>query len=538
MHSKVSPNKTGVMQKQLLESLVTRSAAEPDNYNLQLQLAYFYSENGDVEHALSSFKRVMQLTGHHLKYLAPFCAVLHKNGFLLQAAGLYADYCCLFPTQASLFYNHAFYLRFAGQYTAAIAQYQHALQLNISEPEEVLLNIAVIYSDHLRQEDNARQTLMSALQLKPDYVPALYNLANLAEERGDRAEAEALFRRVLDADPKYYQAYARLADVVTFKNKDDLLITRLQRVLNEPSVVQDLRINLHYALGKAFDECGAYAEAFDHFTAANKLNSLTMPSYDPLETERKMQQIIHTLDSSWLDKHMQRNNAAPIFICGMFRSGSTLIEQILAQHSEITAGGEIDFFHRHLKNIFPQQFTTVSAADLTQLASRYLEYCEQCFPFAIRLTDKRPDNYLYIGLLKALFPCAKFIYTKRNKIDNCLSVFFLRLGSAMNYANSLQDTIHYYQQHEILMSHWQQMFCQDIYMLDYDQLVLRPETTLKPLLSFLGLEYQPELLHFHTASNAVKTASVWQVRKPLYKNASGRRHNYSDLLPAMFESDA
>jgi len=538
MQSKVSPNKSGVTQKQLLDSLVTRSLAEPDNYNLQLQLAYLYSENGDVEHALSCFRRVMQLTEHQLKHLAPFCAVLHKGGFSLQAAGLYADYCCLFPTQASLFYNYAFYLRFAGQYTAAIAQYQHALQLNISEPEEVLLNIAVIYSDHLRQEDNARQTLMSVLQLKPDYVPALYNLANLAEERGDKAEAEALFRRVLDADPKYYQAYARLADVVTFKNKGDLLIVQLKRVLNEPSVAQDSRINLHYALGKAFDECGAYAEAFHHFTAANKLNSLTMPSYEPLETERKMQQIIHTLDRNWLHKNIQRNDASPIFICGMFRSGSTLIEQVLAQHRQITAGGEIDFFHKHLRNIYPQQLSPVFAADLTQLAGRYLEYCKQCFPSAIWLTDKRPDNYLYMGLLKALFPRAKFIYTKRNKIDNCLSVFFLRLGSTMNYANSLQDTIHYYQQHEILMSHWQQMFGQDIYTLDYDQLVLQPEMTLKPLLSFLGLEYQAELLHFYSASNTVKTASVWQVRKPLYKSASGRRHNYSDLLPAMFKSDA
>jgi len=538
MQAKVNPGKPGVMQTQTLESLVMRSAAEPENYNLQLQLAYFYSENGDADHALSCFRRVMQLTEHHLKHLAPFCAVLHKYGFSQQAASLYADYCCLFPTKASLFYNHAFYLRFAGQYSAAIAQYQHALQLNISEPEEVLLNIAVIYSDHLRQEENARQTLMSALQLKPDYVPALYNLANLAEERGDKAEAEALFRRVLDADPKYYQAYARLADVVTFNSKDDLLLTQLKRVLNEPSVAQDSRINLHYALGKAFDECGAYAEAFEQFNAANKLNSLTMPPYVPSETERQIQQIIHTLDRDWLDKHMQRNDASPIFICGMFRSGSTLAEQILAQHSQITAGGEIDFFHKHLRNIYPQQFTTVSAADLTQLASRYLEYCEQCFPAAIRLTDKRPDNYLYMGLLKALFPRAKFIYTKRNKIDNCLSVFFLRLGSAMNYANSLQDTIHYYQQHEILMSHWQQMFGQDIYTLDYDQLVMHPETTLKPLLGFLGLEYQAELLHFHTAKNAVKTASVWQVRKPLYKSASGRRHNYSDILPVSPESEA
>ncbi|WP_240223526.1 tetratricopeptide repeat-containing sulfotransferase family protein [Rheinheimera hassiensis] len=513
-----------------LEILNVRLATEPTNHDIFLQRAYLYADTGNIDDALDSFGHLMQLTAHQLKYLAPFCMVLHKNGFSSQAAELYDDYCHRFPKLASLFYNHAFYLRLAGKYTAAIAQYQHALELNISEPEEVLLNIAVIYSDHLRQEDKARQALLLALQVKQDYVPALYNLANLAEERGDKIETETLFRQVLEADNKYYQAYARLADVVTFRDVSDPLIAQMQQAVTERDVVQDTRINLHYALGKAFDECGSYADAFSHFTAANKLNSTTMPAYDAMATEHKLDQITQILDHSWLSEHMLGNDAVPIFICGMFRSGSTLAEQILAQHSKVTAGGEIDFFYQQLKNIYPEQFATVSTSDLTLLANRYLEYCNERFPSANLLTDKRPDNYQYMGLLKALFPGAKFIYTKRNKIDNCLSVFFLRLGSAMNYANRLEDTLHYYQQHEKLMEHWQQMFGQDIYTLDYDQLILQPEATLKPLLAFLGLEYQPGLLHFFDAKNAVKTASVWQVRRPLYQNASGRRHNYSDFL--------
>ncbi|MBZ9612805.1 tetratricopeptide repeat-containing sulfotransferase family protein [Rheinheimera maricola] len=528
---KVKPATATLLQQR--QKLLQQFAATPQSAALALQLAQCYVSCGEAEAAFDTFMRFMQLCTHQLSYLAPFCSLLHQQGFAAQAARLYAHYCAKMPDRASLFYNHAYYLRFAGQYQQAITQYQQALRLNITQPEEVLLNIAVIFSDHLRQEELAEQALLQALQLKPDYVPALYNLANLAEQQGDKVRSEALFKRIVELDSHYYQAYARLADVMTFKQPQDPVIHQMLNAVASSKIDADSKINLHFALGKAFDDCQIYSKAAAHYIEANRLNAMTMPAYQPAATEQLMQQIIQTITPGWLKLHQLDSSAAPIFICGMFRSGSTLAEQILAQHSKVTAGGEIEFFHRELHCIYPLQCAGINQSVLMDLAQRYLQYCQQCFGSTEMLTDKRPDNYLYLGLLKALFPRAKFIFTRRNKPDNCLSVYFLRLGSAMNYANRLEHTIHYYQQHDLLMAHWQQMFGSDIYTLDYDQLVVQPETTLQPLLDFLGLEYQPQLLQFHQAKNAVKTASVWQVRQPLYKHASGRSSNYAAVLPEL-----
>lgn len=528
---------TGLPDKLSQQCLLLQAQceAQPQNAALALQLAQCYVSCAEADAALLQFQNFMRLCANDLSHLAPFCALLHRQGFAVHAARLYAFYGDIFPQQASLFYNQAYYLRFAGHYQQAIAQYQHALQLNISQPEEVLLNIAVIYSDHLRQEHSAQQALLQALQLKADYVPALYNLANLAEEQGDKARAETLFKRVIDVDSRYYQAYARLADVMTFEQAQDPVILRMLAAVEDNRLDLDSKINLQFALGKAFDDCRQYEKAAAHYGEANRLNATTMPVYQPSVIEQHIQHIMQTITADWLKQHQLDSQATPIFICGMFRSGSTLIEQILAQHSKVTAGGEIEFFRRELKDVYPHQFAGVSQTALKDLARRYLDYCQQCFGDVELLSDKRPDNYLFLGLLKALFPKAKFIYTRRNKLDNCLSVYFLRLGRAMNYANRLEHTLHYYQQHELLMAHWQQMFAEDIYTLDYDQLVQQPENTLQPLLAFLGLEYQPQLLQFYQAKNAVKTASVWQVRRPLYQHASGRRNNYAPYLPQLQE---
>lgn len=499
----------------------------PENAAFALQLAEFYVTCAEVQQAVEEFQRFMKLCSHQLSYLAPFCSLLYQHGFAAQAAKLYAFYCDLYPARATLLYNHAYYLRFTGAYQQAIEKYQQALKYNIAEPEEVLLNIAVIYSDHLRQEQEAEQALLQALQLKPDYVPALYNLANLAEEQGNKPRAEALFKKILKVDGCYFQAYARLADVMTFEQQQDPVIQQMLSAAADRRVDADSKINLHFALGKAFDDCRLYAKAAQHYAEANRLNAMMMPVYQAADFTSAIQQIIQTITPAWLATHQLDTKATPIFICGMFRSGSTLAEQILAQHSDITAGGEIEFFHRELSNTYPQQFTQVTGSALNDLARRYLQYCRQCFGDTEVLTDKRPDNYLYLGLLKALFPRAKFIFTRRNKLDNCLSVYFLRLGKVMNYANQLDHILHYYQQHERLMAHWQQLFGVDIFTLDYDQLVKQPEASLKPLLAFLGLEYQPQLMKFHQAKNAVKTASVWQVRRPLYQHASGRWYNYA-----------
>jgi hypothetical protein len=199
----------------------------------------------------------------------------------------------------------------------------------------------------------------------------------------------------------------------------------------------------------------------------------------------------------------------------------------------VTAGGEIDLVPTLVQTElapFPARMAQVSAQPLEQLAMRYRASLSRLFPGEGHVTDKRPDNFLYIGLIKRLFPDARIIHTTRDPLDNCLSVYFLHLDHSMPYALDLRDIGHYYRQYRRLMAHWRQVYGDDILDLDYDRLVREPRAVVAGLLDFCGLDWNDACLSFPARGNAVKTASVWQVRQPLYQHASGRARHYAGQL--------
>jgi hypothetical protein len=151
-------------------------------------------------------------------------------------------------------------------------------------------------------------------------------------------------------------------------------------------------------------------------------------------------------------------------------------------------------------------------------------------PGSSKVTDKRPDNFLHVGLIKTLFPAAKIIHTRRNRLDNLLSLHFLHLGPAMPYALDLAGAQHWHEQYERLMAHWKRLYPDDVFDVDYDVLVREPDQVIDNVLAFLGLEREDSLLDFHSRRSVVKTASVWQVREPLHSRSSGRWRNYESEL--------
>jgi hypothetical protein len=224
---------------------------------------------------------------------------------------------------------------------------------------------------------------------------------------------------------------------------------------------------------------------------------------------------------------------SPVFICGMFRSGSTLAEQILARHSRITAGGELDFVpalvHGRLRP-YPQSLSNASSALLDELREAYQRDLAQLFPSAALITDKRPDNFLHIGLTKAMFPNAKIIHTVRSPLDNILSIYFLHFHESVGYGFSLSDIVHWYRSYLRLMDHWKVHFPGDIHDLAYDDLVREPRRGIAAALNFLGLPWEEDVLCKTGAAAPVRTASVWQVRQPLHRRSSGRWRNYAPHL--------
>lgn len=459
-------------------------------------------------------------------------AQLEQQGKRSDAEHCYRGLIASQPSLAVAHFNFACFLRRGGRLEEALAEHQKALDLGIDHPEEVLSNMGVIFTD-LRRDEDARTYLEHAIAVDPDYIPALYNLALLHEEFGEQPKALQLFSKILDLNPGYHNALVRIAHAQTIASPTDPVVRKLRRALRRSGVDALTRESLHFAMGKVLDDCGQYDEAFAQYELGNGASAVRLLAYDRNIEEDRVGQILQMFSPEWLADREPVSDRPLVFITGMFRSGSTLFEQVLAAHPRITAGGEIDYFGRAFAETgkpFPAAVVALDADGWRRLGAGYVDYLDRTFPRGAIVTSKRPDSFEWIGMLKALFPNARFVNTVRNPLDTCLSIYFQQLDGQIVYANELANIAHHYLQYRRLMNHWKQLFGAGIYDAVYDDFIADRRTVTQELLGFLDLPWHEACLEFQRLPNRVRTASVWQVREPVYRKSSGRWKNYERQL--------
>ncbi len=464
--------------------------------------------------------------------LIALASQLRAQGRAAEAADAYRRLLSIRPDLPDSWYNLALMERACGRFDAALGAYEQALRYGISGPEEVRLNRAVILADDLARHDLAQVELEAALVLAPNYLPALLNLGNLHEDLGQRDQARAAYERALTIEPDNALALARLTGLSRVKEAADPAIARLRTEIARPGRTPEDRAELGFALGKALDEAADYDAAFAAYSDANAASRQATPvQYD----RRRHEAFVGALIAAFPRPAVAQadDQAAPVFVCGMFRSGSTLAEQILAGHSQVTPGGELGLVPAIARWLEPYPASLASRPDLIgQARDLYLRGLAASRPGAALVTDKRPDNFLHIGLIKAMFPKARIVHTVRDPLDTILSNWFLHLDASMAHALDLDDMAHWHGQYRRLMAHWKALY-PDILDLDYDALVREPRPSIEALLGHLGLEWEDGVTNFHTARAGVRTASVWQVREPLYARSSGRWRNYEKHLQGL-----
>lgn len=458
-------------------------------------------------------------------------SALRRAGRTDKAILAYRQLLAVNPDLPDSWYNLGWLARQEGRFAESLLAYQEALARNVDGPEEVHLNRAVILADHLNRPDEAEAELLQALRIRPDYVPALLNIGNLHEDLGRRDEARADYARALEAEPSNRLALARLAGVSRAESADDPMVERLEAALRDPAAGAADRADLGFALGRLLDGAGCYGRAFDAYARANAAARTSFgpdfSGYDRAAQEDLVDRLIAAFPAP---PGRTGPGDSPVFICGLFRSGSTLAEQILSAHPQVRAGGELDLLPgliRRRLQPYPETVPELDDAALEELRQAYLGGLSERGLEGGLVTDKRPDNFLHLGLVKTLFPEARIVHTRRDALDTGVSLYFLHLDPSMAYALDLGDIAHWYRQYHRLMTHWKQLYGADIFDLDYEELVERPRETIAALLDFCGLEWDETCLDFHKAKGAVKTASVWQVRQPLYSASVGRWRNYA-----------
>ena len=498
-------------------------------------LADLFFQQQRFDEALDARKTLTLEDRDNLHYSAQLAKLFDAIGQTDAAIG---EYCRLLRRQPGLAVAHFNLAQLYGRlkrYSDAIASYENAVRLEIDQVEEAYSNMGILYSE-MEEPDTARKMYERALGITPDYIPALFNLAGHFEETDEKQEALDHYERILSIDPKHWNSLARLAypRKITSEHRD--LVDRLEVAVEEAKEDNMTTERLYFALGKAFDDLELYEKASAAYIAANELGKLRAVPYDGLTTERAFGQLIDMFDAEWISQNVTASTVAPIFICGMFRSGSTLLEQMLGAHPEVTAGGEIEVLPWLIGNElapYPTGVKDASREQLQRVGDEYVSKVRELFPEHEKITDKRPDNFLHLGLIKVLFPAAKIIHTRRNLLDNCLSLYFQQLGNNFSYATDLENSAHYYQQQQRLMAHWTSLIGADIFVVDYEELVESPESVMRQLLDNLGLEWDARVLEFQKTSKPVKTPSLWQVRQNLHTQSSGRWRNYEALVENM-----
>ncbi len=499
-------------------------------------LAEMYLEHGLARPALETLSALTREAPDNLYYHSRLAWTLDAVGRTETAIEYFERLLAAQPGIPDLHFNLALLYRKLKRYDDAMAAYHRAIENGIDRPEEVWSNLGVLAAD-LRRPAEARSHYEQALSIDPEYVPALFNLAGLAEEAGDREAAIALYERILAIDSRHWESLARIAHMSRATDEDDPVFGRLEAALAAAGDDPEGREALLFALGKLRDDIGRYEPAFESYREANEIARRRSPPYDRAAAGNAAGSLIETFDADWLRRVETDREEAPVFICGMFRSGSSLIEQILAGHPAVTGGSELDLLPWLVQRRFapyPDRLARASREEVDRVADEYLGRVAELFPGAGLVTDKRPDNFLYLHLVRAMFPRARILYTQRDPRDVCVSIYFQRLGGNLAYAADPGDIAHYYRQHARLMRHWQTLFGDNIHTVDYDALVADPEPVVREVLAFLGLDWDPAVLDFTGAAHHVKTASVWQVREGLHSASSGRWRNYeAQLTPAL-----
>jgi tetratricopeptide (TPR) repeat protein len=379
--------------------------------------------------------------------------------------------------------------------------------------------------------------------LAPDYTAAWHELGTLLRSFGRFDEALMCFRRTVDLDPDWPEAYRSLA--VTGQQADEAQLRRLAAVLKDRERSVSDRISAGFALGTLLDNAERCDEAFPCFAEANALHRQQRAEagerFDIEALRRQVDDLIELATPDFFSAVASWGNPsqAPVFIVGMPRSGTSLVEQIAASHSRVFGAGELDALREIWDTLSAHNrgrpVEKWGAAFARRLADRHVGSLQTLGNGAVRVIDKMPDNIFFLWLIAALFPSARIILCRRDLRDVCLSCYFQHFTEGHLYAYDLADCGARAFEIDRLATHWSRVVPLEILAIDYEKLVSDLEGESRRLIEFLGLEWEPACLDFHLTERPVLTASASQVRQPLYTRSVGRWRRYQGQLKPLLE---
>lgn len=507
---------------------------------------------GRIDEAVQSLRQAVHLSPELAQAHNNLGIALFEQGQMRESLACYQTALSINPNYADALNNRGNALRDQGELEAAEASLRRALQLQPNYPV-AYHNLGLVLRDQNRLEE-ARAHFEQALRMLPTLADAHCSLGELEQEMGDLDAAARCFREALRHRPGHGLALANLASMLRRKLPDaDLAL--VQERLDEPFVGENERIAMLFGLAQTLDARGEYDQAAAHAETANALEAARWRKrgrvYDPAEHSRFVDALQQTFTAKFFHKTRSWgvSSERPVFIFGLPRSGTSLVEHIVASHSQVYGGGELPFAGQDFQALADQDQATaepafhheraiaglqrLDEATVQRLAQQHLRGLTDLHPTAARITSKMPCNWRYLGLLAVLFPQARFIHCRRDVRDVGVSCWMTRFQH-LNWTCDFDHIAERFHDYRRLMAHWRTCLPVPMLEIHYEETVADLEGTARRLLSWIGLECEPACLNFHETRRPVRTASAAQVRQPLYRSSVNRWRHYANTLDLLF----
>jgi tetratricopeptide (TPR) repeat protein len=492
---------------------------DPRSADAHNNLGLCLASLGRREEAVANYEQALALEPRHAQALDNLGMAWRELGARSRAEALHRRALEIDPRRARSHYGIGSAQLERGRVEDAAASFQQVLDL---EPAHVAAHLGLAAA--LRQQRRvveAQAICARALALAPRSAEAVWLLGELRGDLGAFPEAQALYRRAIEIDPSFPSAFSSMALQRKMTAADAPWQRGVERLLAQGPPLSHA-IGLRYALGKYCDDLGRHDDAFHHYRLANELTKRYGAVYDGEKLTRHVDKLIATFDAGFMSTPPRASaslSERPVFVLGMPRSGTSLAEQILASHSAVFGAGEISFWDDAFGAYDPQA--------LSAIADEYLARTAQAPAGALRVVDKMPANFLYAGLIHAVFPRARIIHLRRHPIDTCLSIYFQNFLNAAAFCNDLEHLAHYYREYVRITDHWRAVLPATAFLeVPYEDLVADQERWTRRMLEFIELPWEPQCLEFHRAERVVITASKWQVRQSINAASVGRWRNY------------
>jgi tetratricopeptide (TPR) repeat protein len=509
-------------------------------------LGMTYVDIEDYPRALECLENACGLAPANAEFRVSFARVLELASLDYEAGLQYHKACETDPNYIDGFFLYGTYLIKHHRYDEALECTNRSAHL-VPNDLDVIDQFGTVYLG-MGNTDAAINSFESALSVKSQRLSSLMGLEQTYQDLGKLDDALKLCDRIIGVDPETPRGYILKSRIKKSKSGDDL-VQHLLRFLERDDLDSSSITNLNFALGKTFDDQNNYAEAFKYYASANALRNETQ-HYDPESDKVRVSKLIEIFNTDLFQQrqHFGIQSNLPVIIVGMPRSATTLTEQIISSHRDVIGAGEVAFWGRsqtamplrlNTDTPYPECVLELQNDQAKDIASMYESTLRKIVGTANNpkhITDKMPHNFLSVGLIALLFPNVKFIHTKRNPIDICLSIFFQNFNDNHPYSFDLENLGLHYKQYERIMRHWHEVLPGRIMDINYADTIADPEYWSRKLISHIGLEWDEACLAPHKLERSVKTASHWQVRQPIYKTSVERWKNYEEYLQPLIQA--